>query len=301
MPANLLIQSQFAARPSRRHHQPTATHRPPCTREYPPPQSLVNSRDLSSNTHTSAPAPASPLPSRKSPKIMQILLQTIPPTFVKLSSSLVKRSCERPCANIAPPIPKIPPNHANPASDNPPNVRQTLVITRQTLTRAPLRQRRPSHPENPQKIMQILLQTIPQSLVNSRHHSSNAHTSAPVPTSPLPSRKSPKIMQIQLQIIPPISRKLSSSLVKRSCGRTCANVAPPIPEIPQNPANPASDSPPNARQTLMISRQTLIQAPLRQRRPSHPENPQKILQILLQTTRPPQITAHPQNSSTLHE
>ena len=39
-----------------------------------------------------------------------------------------------------------------------------------------------------------------------------------------------------------ISRKLSSSLVKRSCERTCANVAPPIPKIPNNPANPASDN-----------------------------------------------------------
>ena len=162
MPANLLFQSQFAARPSRRHHQPTATHRPPCTREYPPPQSLVNSRHHSSNAHASAPVPTSPLPSRKSPIILQILLQTIPPTLVKLSSSLVKRSHERPCASGAPPIPKIPNNPANPASDNP-----------------------------------------PKSHVNSRHLSSNTHTSAPAPASPLPSRKSPKILQIQLQTIRP--------------------------------------------------------------------------------------------------
>ena len=52
-------------------------------------------------------------------------------------------------------------------------------------------------------------------------------------------------MQILLQTIPPISRKLSSSLVKRSCERTCASVAPAIPKIPKNHANPASDSPPN--------------------------------------------------------
>ena len=80
----------------------------------------------------------------------------------KLSSSLVKRSHERPCASGAPPIPKIPKNPANPASDNP-----------------------------------------PKSLVNSHDHSSNAHTSAPAPAAPLPSRKSPKILQIQLQTTRP--------------------------------------------------------------------------------------------------
>ena len=108
------------------------------------------------------------------------------------------------------------------------------MISRQTLIQAPLRQRRPSHPENPQKSCKSSFRQSAQ-----------------------------------------ISRKLSSSLVKRSCERTCANVAPPIPKIPRNPANPAPDNPPNLSQTLVITRQTRIPAPLRQRRPSHPENPQK--------------------------
>ena len=73
-------------------------------------QSLVNSRHLSSNAHASAPVPTSPLPSRKSPIVMQILLQTIRPTLV-----------------IS---------------------RQTLVISRTTLIRALMSSRRPSHPEN---------------------------------------------------------------------------------------------------------------------------------------------------------
>ena len=45
-------------------------------------QSLVSSRHLSSNAYTSAPAPAAPLPSRKSPRILQILLQTIRQSLV---------------------------------------------------------------------------------------------------------------------------------------------------------------------------------------------------------------------------
>ena len=47
--------------------------------------------------------------------------------------------------------------------------------------------------------------------------------------------------------------------------------------------HPQTTSTPNLSQTLVISRQTLIPAPLRERRPSHPEIP-KILQILIQTT-----------------
>ena len=85
-------------------------------------QSLANSRHLSSNAHASAPVPTSPLPSRKSPKIMQILLQTIRPTLV---------------------ISRV-----------------THVNTRHTLMQALVCSRRLSHPENPQKIIQIQLQTI---------------------------------------------------------------------------------------------------------------------------------------------
>ena len=43
------------------------------------------------------------------------------------------------------------PTATHPQTTSTPNLSQTLVISRQTLTRAPLRQRRPSHPENPQK------------------------------------------------------------------------------------------------------------------------------------------------------
>ena len=66
--------------------------------------------------------------------------------------------------------------------------------------------------------------------------------------------------------------------------------------------HPQTTSTPNLSQTLVISRQTLvisrtalIRAPASSRRPSHPEN-SKILQILLQTIRPTQITAHPPKS-----
>ena len=346
IPADPPFHSQLAAHlNNRRHHQPTATHRPPCTRKQPPPKSLVNSRNLSSNAHTGAPVPTSPLPSRKSPKIMQIQLQTIPPISRKLSSSLVKRSYERTCANVAPPIPEIPKksckssfrqspqslvnfrhlssnahtsapapaaplpsrkspkilqilrqtnppishklssslvkrSHERPAPAAPlpsrkspkimqiqlqiirPISRQTLVISRQTLTRALASSRRPSHPENLPKSCKSCFRQSPQSLINSRHHSSNAHTSAPAPAAPLPSRKSPKIMQILLQTIPPISHKLSSSLVKRSCERTCASGAPPIPKIPKNPANPASDNPPNSNHSPSPISHDLVQAVL---------------------------------------
>ena len=125
IPANPPFQSQLAARPSRRHHQPTATHRPPPTRKQPPPKSLVNSHDLSSNTrdlshsaHTSTREFAAPLPSRKSPQILQILLQTTRPTQITAH-------------------PQYPKNHS---SDN-----------GQTLARPLVCSRRPSHPENPPK------------------------------------------------------------------------------------------------------------------------------------------------------
>ena len=152
-------------RPS--HRQPTATHRPPCTREYPPPQSLVNSRHHSSNAHASAPVPTRP---------------SHPENPQESCKSCFRQSPQR---------------------------RQTLVISRQTLTRAPLRQRRPSHPENPQKIMQILLQTIPPISRKLSYLSSNAHTSAPAPAAPLPSRKSPKNHANPASDNPPISRNLS--------------------------------------------------------------------------------------------
>ena len=113
--------------PTRRPSQqpppsPTDRHTPANTLH---PKSLVNSRDLSSNTrdlsysaHTSTREFAAPLPSRKSPKILQILLQTTPPTQITAH-------------------PQYPKNHS---SDN-----------GQTLARPLVCSRRPSHPENPPK------------------------------------------------------------------------------------------------------------------------------------------------------
>ena len=150
------------------------------------PQSLVNSRNHSSNAHTSAPAPAAPLPSRSN-------------------------ASDKPNAHL-------------------------LCQHRQTLI--------PSRPsQNPQESCKSCFRQSPQRSSNSRNLSSNAHTSAPAPAAPLPSRKSPKNHANPASDIPPISRKLSSSLVKRSCERTCASGAPPILKIPPNPANPASDNP----------------------------------------------------------
>ena len=76
MPANLPFQSQLAARPNnRRHRQPTATL-PQTTSTPNLSQTLVISRNRSSNTRPATHLFASPLPSRKSPKILQIQLQT---------------------------------------------------------------------------------------------------------------------------------------------------------------------------------------------------------------------------------
>ena len=133
MPANPPFQSQFAARPNnRRHHQPTATH-PQTTSTPNLSQTLMISRqtlDLSSNAHTSAPAPAAPLPSRKSPQITKNHSFRQSPNRRKLSSTQNTHST----------IPKIPQNPANPASDNPPNLSYLV----QTLTRRIC-------PENPPK------------------------------------------------------------------------------------------------------------------------------------------------------
>ena len=157
---------RIAAATARSNSTPLPIAQPP-TRRRPPQQPLKPPTDrharqsaLPESIRRPSQQPSPSPTDRHTPTAMHPRIPSTPISR-KLSSSLVKRSCERTCANVAPPIPKIPKNHANPASDNPPNARQTLVISRQTLTRAPLRQRRPSHPENPQKIMQILLQTIP--------------------------------------------------------------------------------------------------------------------------------------------
>ena len=115
-----------------------------------------------------------------------------------------------------------------------------------------------------------------QSLVNSRHHSSNTHTSAPAPAAPLPSRKSSKILQIQLQTI-------RQSLVNSRHHSSNAHASAPVPTLPL----PSRKSPKimqillqTIRTTLVISRvthvntrHTLIKALVCSRRPSHPENP----------------------------
>ena len=82
IPADPPFQSQFAAHPNnRRHHQPTATH-PQTTSTPNLSQTLMISRNRSSNTRPATRLLAAPLPSRKSPKIMQILLQTTRPTEI---------------------------------------------------------------------------------------------------------------------------------------------------------------------------------------------------------------------------
>ena len=73
---------------------------------------------------------------------------------------------------------------------------------------------------------------------------------------------------------------------RSSYARTSTHDFPaPLPsrKSPHNPANPASDNPSNARHTP-------VRAPMTSRRPSHPENPPIILQILLQTIRPTLVT-----------
>ena len=76
MPANPPFHSQLAARPNnRRHHQPTATH-PQTTSTPNLSQTLMISRNRSSNTRPATREFAAPLPSRKSPKILQIQFQT---------------------------------------------------------------------------------------------------------------------------------------------------------------------------------------------------------------------------------
>ena len=160
-------------------------------------QSLVNSRHHSSNAHASAPVPTLPLPSRKSPKIMQILLQTIRTTLV-----------------IS---------------------RETHVNTRHTLIKALVCSRRPSHPDNPSKIMQTLLQTIRPTLVTSRAtHVNTRHTLIPAlvcsrrPSHP---ENPSKIMQIQLQTIrPTLVRALVCSRPLSTCLHPHLSQARPPPK-----------------------------------------------------------------------
>ena len=155
MPANPPFHSQLAARPNnRRHHQPTATH-PQTTSTPNLSQTLMISRqtldgDLSYSAHTGSGRTcplrmlrrisqaafhqqlflggdplfrqfAPPLPSRKSPQIPKITVQTT----VKRSPGHLARRLNR--ARAAPPIPKIPPNPKNHSSDNPPNCKSQPI------------------------------------------------------------------------------------------------------------------------------------------------------------------------------
>ena len=72
------------------------------------------------------------------------------------------------------------PTAAHPQTTSTPNLSQTLMISRQTLTRAPLRQRRPSHPENPPNIPKITVQTT---VKHSPGHSS-VRVAPPIPKIP---------------------------------------------------------------------------------------------------------------------
>ena len=152
--------------------------------------------------------------SRKSPKILQILLQTIrpfprrkkdpPPNHQPLARNPenLPKSCKscfrqsalspaakktrRPTINRSPAIPKIPQNPANPASDNPPFPRRK----RDPLNNQPLAR----NPENPPKSCKSCF------------------------------------------------RQPALSPAAKKTRRPTINRSPAIPKIPQNPANPASDN-----------------------------------------------------------
>ena len=180
-----------------------------------------------------------------------------------LSYNARKRSYERTYVSGTPAISKIPKNPANPASPNPPNTRkhsQTLMISR--------------------KRSQTLVQRSSEPTCVSR--------SSPIlknPTNPAnPASDNPPNTRKHTQTLV-ISRERSQTLVQRSSEPTCVSRSSPILKIPINPANPAPDNPPNkrkhsqtlmiSRQTLAISRPTLVRAHLSQQDPRHPENPNK--------------------------
>ena len=81
------------------------------------------------------------------------------------------------------------PTATHPQTTSTPNLSQTLMISRQTLTRAPLRQRRPSHPENPPNIPKITVQTTRPTQITAHpqypknHSSDNGQTLARPPAS----------------------------------------------------------------------------------------------------------------------
>ena len=220
------------------------------------------------------------------------------------------------------------PTATHPQTTSTPNLSQTLMISRQTLVisrkaliRALASSRRPSHPENPPN---------PANPASDNPHNAN-HSPSPISqksqfrqrsnTRPAlicsrrPShRENPpkscfrQSAQRKSQPIPNIPKITVQTTVKHSPASSVRG-APPIPKIPPNPANPVRgahpiprDNPPNANHSPSpISQKSqfrqrsntrpnthLFAAPLPSRK-----SPQ-ILQILLQTIRPTQITAHPQ-------
>ena len=227
------------------------------------------------------------------------------------------------------------PTATHPQTTSTPNLSQTLMISRQTLVisrkaliRALASSRRPSHPENPPKSCKSCFRqsaqrksqpipNIPKITVQTTVKHSPGHSSvrgAPpilkIPPNPAnPASDNPHNPQRKSQPIPNIPKITVQTTVKHSPEHSSVRSAPPILKIPPNPANPASDNPPNANHSPSpISHESqfrqrsntrpnthLFAAPLPSRK-----SPQ-ILQILLQTIRPTQITAHPQYPMTSYK
>ena len=241
-----------------------------------PPQSALSPPQCQEGARPAAqPSTARPQ-SRKSPKILQILLQTIrpfprrkkdpPPNHQPLArnpENLPKscKSCFRQSA-LSPPqkrpaaqpstvrlqFLKIPQNPANPASDNPP-------FPRRKKDPPPNHQPLARNPENPPKSCKSCFR---QSALSPPQKRPAAQSSTARPQS----RKSPQILQILLQTLSPaVTRRPTINRSPQS--RKSPNPAsdnPPFPPLPkrpaaqpstarpqsrkspQNPANPASDN-----------------------------------------------------------
>ena len=176
---------------------------------------------------------------------------------------------------------------------------QSLVNARQTLVRAHLRQQGRRYPENPKQILQILIQTVRAPQITAHPPNPKNHSS---------DKRSQSLMISRATLVNARQTLVQAHLRQQGC-RHPENPkilqiliqtvrAPQITAHPPNPKNHSSDKRSQSlmlsRATLVNARQTLVQAHLRQQGRRYPENP-KILQILTQTVRAPQITAHPPN------
>ena len=173
--------------------------------------------------------------------------------------------------------------------------RATLVNARQTLVQAHLRQQGRRYPENP-KILQILIQTVRAPQITAHPPNPKNHSS---------DNRSQSLMISRATLVNARQTLVQAHLRQQGC-RHPENPkiliqtvrAPQITAHPPNPKNHSSDKRSQSlmfsRATLVNARQTLVRAHLRQQGRRYPENP-KILQILTQTVRAPQITAHPPN------